>query len=95
MCNIIKESTVESQMKTMNNAINYITNAFEMQIIFIKLKEYKDVLLTESVNRLFLYKEYKYAIEIIAKSLYNLLYNLLNIKLITSKQYLNNVLTKE
>ncbi len=42
-----------------------------------------------------LHKDYNYAIEITAKSLYQSLYNLLNIKLVTLKQYLNDVLAKE
>ena len=45
MINIIKESIIKYQVKAMNNAINYITNAFETQTLLIKLKEYKDVFL--------------------------------------------------
>jgi len=39
MCNIIKESTVEYQVKALNNKINHITNALKTQILFIELKE--------------------------------------------------------
>ncbi len=45
MINIIKESIIKYQVKAMNNAINYITNAFETQTLLIELKEYKDVFL--------------------------------------------------
>jgi len=43
MINIIKESIIEHQVKTMNNAMSCITNAFKMQILFIELKKYEDV----------------------------------------------------
>jgi len=82
-------------VKAMNNTINQITNTFKMQIILIELKEYKDIFLTKSINKLFLYKEHDHAIEITAQLLYNLLYNLLNMKLATLGQYLNDVLAKE
>jgi len=95
MYNIIEESTVEHQVKALNNMISCIINTFKMQILFIELKEYEDVFLIKSINRLFLHKEHNHAIEIIVKSSYDLLYNLLNAKLVTLKQYLNNVLTKE
>jgi len=95
MCNIVEELTVEHQVKALNNAMNCITNALETQILLIELKEYKDVFSTESVDRLSLHEEHDHAIEIIAESSYDLLYNLLNIKLATLKQYLNDVLTKE
>jgi len=72
-----------------------ITNAFKMQLLLVKLKIYKDVFLTESVDKLFLHENHDHAIEITAKSSYNLLYNLSNTKLVTLKQYLNNVLVKE
>jgi hypothetical protein len=65
-------------VKALNNEMNYITNAFEMQILFIELKEYEDVFLIQSVDRLSLYKEHDHAIEITAESSYNLLYNLSN-----------------
>jgi len=43
MINIIKESIIEHQVKTMNNAMSCITNVFKMQILFIELKKYEDV----------------------------------------------------
>jgi hypothetical protein len=95
ICNIIEELIIEHQVKALNNETNCITNALEMQILFIKLKKYKDVFLTENVNRLSLHEEHDHAIKIIAKSLYDLLYNLLNIELATLRQYLNNILAKE
>jgi len=95
MCNIIKELIVEHQVKTLNNATSCITNAFKTQILLVELKEYEDIFSTESVNRLLLHKEHDHAIEIIAESLYDSLYNLLNTKLMTLRQYLNDVLTKE
>jgi hypothetical protein len=95
ICNIIKESTVEHQVKALNNMMSYITNTFEMQILFIELKEYENVFLIESINRLSLHEEHDHAIEITAESSYDLLYNLLNMKLATLRQYLNDVLTKE
>jgi len=69
----------------MNNIMNHITNVLEMQILFIKLKEYKHVFLIESVDKLSLHEEHDHAIEIIAKSSYDLLYNLLNTELIILK----------
>jgi hypothetical protein len=95
MCNIVEESTVEHQVKALNNATSHITNALETQILLIELKEYKDVFSTESIDRLFLHEEYDHAIEITVKSSYDLLYNLLNTELTTLRQYLNDVLTKE
>jgi len=82
-------------VKALNNAMSCITNAFETQILLVELKEYEDVFLTESVNRLSLHEEHDHAIEITVESLYDLLYNLLNTELATLRQYLNNVLTKE
>ncbi len=75
--------------------MSYITNAFKTQTLFIKLKEYKNVFSTESVDKLLLHKDHDHAIEITAKSLYESLYNLLNTELATLRQYLNNVLAKE
>ncbi len=72
-----------------------ITNAFETQTLLVELKEYKDVFLTESVDKLLLHEDHDHAIKIIAKSLYELLYNLLNTELATLRQYLDNVLAKE
>jgi len=95
MINVIKESIVEHQVKAMNNMMSYITNAFEMQTLLIKLKEYENVFLTESADKLSLHEDHDHAIEIIAKSSYELLYNLLNTELATLRQYLNNVLAKE
>jgi len=95
ICNIIEESTVEHQVKALNNMMNHITNASEMQILFAKLKKYEDVFLTESVNRLLLHEEHDHTIEITVESSYDSLYNLLNTELTTLRQYLNDVLTKE
>jgi hypothetical protein len=95
MCNIIKESTVEYQVKALNNMMSCITNALEMQILLIKLKEYKDVFLIKSVDKLLLHKKHDHAIEITVKSSYDLLYNLLNTELATLKQYLNDVLHRQ
>ncbi len=72
-----------------------ITNAFEMQTLLVELKEYEDVFLTESVDKLLLHEDHDHAIEIIAKSSYESLYNLLNTELVTLRQYLNDVLAKE
>jgi len=95
MINVIKESIVEHQVKAMNNMMSYITNALEMQTLLIKLKEYENVFLTESADKLSLHEDHDHAIEIIAKSSYELLYNLLNTELATLRQYLNDVLAKE
>ncbi len=75
--------------------MSYITNALEMQTLLIKLKEYENVFLTESADKLSLHEDHDHAIEIIAKSSYELLYNLLNTELATLRQYLNDVLAKE
>ncbi len=66
-----------------------------MQTLLIELKEYKDVFLIESADKLSLHEKHDHAIKIIAKSLYELLYNLSNTELTTLRQYLNNVLVKE
>jgi len=83
MCNIVEESTVEHQVKALNNMTSCITNTFKTQILFVELKEYKNVFLIKSVNRLFLHEEHDHAIEITVESLYDLLYNLSNTKLAT------------
>ena len=75
--------------------MNWITNVFKMQTLLIELKEYKDVFLIESADKLSLHEKHDHAIKIIAKSLYELLYNLSNTELTTLRQYLNNVLVKE
>jgi len=95
MINVIKELIIKHQVKAMNNMMSRITNVLETQTLFIKLKKYEDVFLTESVDNLLLHKDHNHAIEIIAESSYELLYNLLNTELATLRQYLNNVLTKE
>jgi len=79
----------------MNNMMSCITNAFETQTLLVELKEYKDVFSTENVDKLLLHEDHDHAIEIIAKSSYELLYNLLNIELATLRQYLDDVLAKE
>ncbi len=95
MINVIKELIIKHQVKAMNNMMSRITNVLETQTLFIKLKKYEDVFLTESVDKLLLHKDHDHAIENIAESSYELLYNLLNTELATLRQYLNNVLTKE
>ncbi len=72
-----------------------ITNALETQTLLIELKEYKDVFLIKSVNKLLLHENHDHAIEITAKSSYESLYNLSNTKLMILRQYLNDVLAKE
>ncbi len=72
-----------------------ITNALETQTLLVELKEYENVFLTESVDKLSLHEDHDHAIEIIAESSYKSLYNLLNTKLTTLRQYLDDVLAKE
>ncbi len=72
-----------------------IINLFKTQTLFIKLKEYEDVFSMKKVNKLSLHKDHDHAIETTTKLSYELLYNLLNIKLTILKQYLNNVLMKK
>ncbi len=72
-----------------------ITNVLETQILLVELKEYKDVFLIKSADKLSLNENHDHAIEITAESSYESLYNLLNTKLMTLKQYLNDVLAKE
>ncbi len=72
-----------------------ITNALETQTLFIELKEYKNVFLTESINKLLLHEYHDHAIEITAKLSYESWYNLLNTELAILRQYLNDVLAKE
>ncbi len=95
MINVVEESIIEHQVKVMNNMMSHITNAFETQTLLIELKEYENVFLTESVDKLLLHEDHDHAIEITAKSLYESLYNLLNTELATLRQYLDNVLVKE
>ena len=95
MINVVKESIVEHQVKTMNNMMSCITNALKAQTLLVELKEYKDVFLIENADKLSLHEDHDHAIEITAKSSYELLYNLLNTELMTLRLYLNNVLAKE
>jgi len=95
MINVVEKLIIEHQVRTINNMMSCITNALEMQTLFIELREYEDVFLTESVDKLLLHEDYDYAIEITAESLYESLYNLLNTELATLRQYLNDVLVKE
>jgi len=55
-------------VKAMNNMMSCITNVFKTQTLFIKLKEYEDVFLTENADKLSLHENHDHAIEIIAKS---------------------------
>ncbi len=93
--NVVKELIIKHQVKAINNVMNHITNVLKMQTLLIELKEYKDVFLIKSADKLSLHENHDHAIEITAKLSYELLYNLLNTKLATLKQYLNNVLAKE
>jgi len=95
MINIIKESIIEYQVKAMNNMMSRVTNALETQTLLIELKEYKDVFLIKSADKLSLHEKHDHAIKITAKSLYESLYNLLNTELATLRQYLDDVLAKE
>ncbi len=95
MINVVKESIIEHQVKAMNNVTSCITNALETQTLLIELKEYEDVFLIESVDKLLLHEDHDHAIEITAKSSYESLYNLSNTKLATLRQYLDDVLAKK
>ncbi len=95
MINIVKKLIIEHQVKAMNNMTSCITNAFKTQTLLIELKEYKNVFLIKSVDKLLLHEDHDHAIEITAKSSYKSLYNLSNTELATLRQYLNDVLAKE
>jgi len=95
MINVVEELIIEHQVEAMNNALSCIINASETQSLLIELKEYEDVFLTESADKLLLHKDHDHAIEITIESSYESLYNLSNTELVTLKQYLNNVLVKE
>ncbi len=95
MINIVEKSIIEHQVKTMNNMMSCITNTLKTQILLVELKEYEDVFLIKSADKLSLHENHDHAIEITAKSSYESLYNLSNIKLTTLKQYLNDILVKE
>ncbi len=95
MINVVEELIIEHQVEAMNNALSCIINASETQSLLIELKEYEDVFLTESADKLLLHKDHDHAIEITTESSYESLYNLSNTELVTLKQYLNNVLVKE
>ena len=60
-----------------------------------KLREYEDVFSTEEVDRLPSHEERNYAIETIAKPLFNSLYNLSNTELAALRTYLDDVLAKD
>ncbi len=75
--------------------MSHITNVLEAQTLFIELKEYENVFLIKSADKLSLHENHDHAIKITAKSSYESLYNLLNTKLTTLRQYLNDVLVKE
>jgi hypothetical protein len=68
MINVVEESIIEHQVKVMNNVMSRITNALETQTLLIELKEYEDVFLTESADKLSLHEDHDHAIEITAKS---------------------------
>ena len=68
MINVLEESIIEHQVKVMNNVMSRITNALETQTLHIELKEYEDVFLTESADKLSLHEDHDHAIEITAKS---------------------------
>ena len=67
----------------MNNMMSCITNMLKTQTLFVELKKYKDIFLTKNADKLSLHEDHDHAIEIIAKSLYESLYNLLNTELMT------------
>ena len=95
MINVVKELIVEHQVKAMNNVMSCITNALKTQTLLVELKEYEDVFLIESVDKLLLHVDHDHSIEFTAESSYKSLYNLLNTELATLRQYLDNVLAKE
>jgi len=95
MINVIKESIIEHQVKAMNNMMSRIQNTLEAQTLLIELKEYKDVFLIESADKLSLHENHDHTIEITAKSSYESLYNLSNTELAILRQYLDDVLAKE
>ncbi len=95
MINVVEESTVEHQVKAINNMMSCITNALKTQTLLVELKEYKNVFSIESVDKLLLHEDHDHAIEMTAESSYESLYNLSNTELTTLKQYLNDVLAKE
>ncbi len=85
MINVVKESIVEHQVKVMN-MMSCITNAFEVQTLLVELKKYKNVFSINSADKLSLHEDHDHAIEIIAKSSYESLYNLLNTELMILRQ---------
>jgi len=95
MINIIKELIIEQQVKALNNAMSCTLNALKIQTLLIELNEYENLFLTKSVDQLSLHEDHDHAIEIRIESLYELLYNLSNTKLVILRQYLNDVLMKE
>ncbi len=95
MINVVKKSIVEHQVKAMNNVISHITNALETQTLLVELKEYENVFLIKSADKLSLHEDHDHAIKITTESSYESLYNLSNTELATLRQYLDNVLVKE
>ncbi len=95
MINVVEKLIIEHQVKAMNNVMSCITNTFKTQTLLVELKEYEDVFLTESADKLSLHEDHDHAIKITAESSYESLYNLLNTELTTLRQYLNDVLAKE
>ena len=81
MINAVNTSIIEHQVKALSNASNRIINVAETQTLFVELKEYENVFSTENIDKLLIYEDNDHAIEITAKSSYELLYNLSNTEL--------------
>lgn len=74
--------------------MNHSLKTIETQVLLVELKKYENIFLMKETNKLTSYVKHDHVIKITIKSLYELLYNLLNTKLTILRQYLNNVLTK-
>ena len=74
--------------------IFYIKNNIIIFKLLKELKKYKNIFLIKKISRLSFYKKCNYAIKIMTKLLFNLLYNLSNIELTKLKRYLNDILAK-
>ena len=95
VCNILSTKKKESTVDIFESELNRVRIVVKTIVLSTELKKYENVFLIEEVVKLSLHKEHDHAIKTTVESLYNSLYNLLNIKLTALRRYLNDVLTKK
>ena len=93
--NILSTKKKESTVDVFESESNRVRIVVKTTVLSTELKKYENVFLIKEVVKLSLHKEHDHAIKTTTESLYDLLYNLLNIELAALQRYLNNVLTKK